>query len=163
MTTTFSENNSPLSRLLSDDNITIMEEIIPYCPVPLGRALALQMKFMEIQKILSSFDDEPYLRACGFEDQSVDIEALLRSIRHSVSEEKAKQIDTVLNMIQFSKMYQTYQNIMQTHPEFLKGQEHSSSDSSPDNEKLKSLLNFATKSNGENIELADLLSTFLKK
>lgn len=193
MTTTFSESNSPLSRLLYDDNITILDGIIPYCPPPLGRVLALRIKFMEIQKILSCFDDEPYLKACGFEEQAGDIESVLRSLRHSVSEEKAKQIDSLLNMIHFSKMYQTYQQIIASHPELVKSQEHSAdargaressssdifSDPSlffllssmmnnneniaPNNEKLKMLLDFASKGNGENKDITELLSSFLKK
>lgn len=193
MATTFSETDSPLSRLLNDDTITILSGIIPHCPPSLGRALALQMKLMEIQKILSCFDDEPYLRACGFEEQAGDIESLLRSLRHSVSEEKAKQIDSILNMIHFSKMYQTYQQIIASHPELLKGQERSfdtkdsrdssspdmfsdpslflllnsmmnnSDDGNQNNEKLKTLLDFATKGNGENKDFSELLSSFLKK
>ena len=85
MNETFSETSSPLSRLLNDDNITIMEGIIPYCPPSLGRVLAVEMKLMEIQKIISCIDAEPTLRACGFEEQSADVESLLRSIRNSVS------------------------------------------------------------------------------
>lgn len=162
MTSTFSETTSPLSRLLNDDNITILEGIIPYCPPSLGRALALQMKLMEMQKIISGFNDEPYLKACGFEDQTVDIESLLRSLRQSVSEEKRKQIDTILNMIHFSKMYQTYQEIISSHPELLKGQERPD-DSNQNNDKLKTLLDFAAKGNGENIDFTELLSSFLKK
>lgn len=161
MNETFSETNSPLSRLLSDDNLTIMEGIIPYCPPSLGRVLAVEMKLMEIQKILTCFDDEPVLRACGFEEQAGDVESILRTIRNSVSEEKAKQIDTVLGMIRFSKMYQTYQEILQSHPELMKSQE----DSGSNNDKMKTLLDFATKASGDNrdLDFSELLFSFLKK
>ena len=47
------------------------------------------------QKIMSGFDDEPRLRACGFEEPSADVESVLRSLRNSVSEEKAQQIDAI--------------------------------------------------------------------
>ena len=190
MNETFSETSSPLSRLLNDDNITIMEGIIPYCPPSLGRVLAVEMKLMEIQKIISCFDDEPTLRACGFEEQSADVESLLRSIRKSVSEEKARQIDSVLGMIRFSKMYQAYQEILQSHPELMKGQEHRSGekeissndafsdpslffllnsmmnnteDTGSNNEKMKALLDFASKAGGDNRNFSELLTSFLKK
>lgn len=190
MNETFSETNSPLSRLLNDDNLTIMEGIIPYCPPNLGRVLAVEMKLMEIQKILTCFDDEPVLRACGFEEQAGDVESILRTIRNSVSEEKAKQIDTVLGMIRFSKMYQTYQEILQSHPELMKSQDrrpdereasssdafsdpslffllnsmmNNNEDSGSNNDKMKALLDFATKANGDNRDFSELLSSFLKK
>lgn len=81
--------------------------------------LAVQMKILEIQKILTGFDDEPRLRACGFEDSSVDVESVLRTLRNSVSEEKAQQIDSILNFIRFSRVYQNWQETMQSHPELM--------------------------------------------
>lgn len=188
MNETYSEINSPLARLLNDDNITIMEGIIPHCPPHLGRVLAVEMKLMEIRKILNCFDDEPSLKACGFEEQTGDMESILRSIRNSVSEEKARQIDSVLSMIRFSKMYQTYQEILQSHPELLKGQERRSGekessdafsdpslffllnsmmnnneDNGSGNDKMKTLIDFATKAGGENRDFSELLSSLLKQ
>ena len=92
MSSNVSRQESPLSRLLEDDTLTIMETILPYCRPHLAKLLAVQMKILEIQKIMSGFDDEPRLRACGFEEPSADVESVLRSLRNSVSEEKAQQI-----------------------------------------------------------------------
>lgn len=119
MNSNVSRQESPLSRLLEDDTLTIIETILPYCRPPLAKMLAVQMKLLEIRKIISDFEDEPYLRACGFEDASVDVETILRSLRNSVSEEKAGQIDSLLNFIRFSRMYQNWQETMQNHPELM--------------------------------------------
>ena len=117
MSSNVSRQESPLSRLLEDDTLTTMETILPYCRPHLAKLLAVQMKILEIQKIMSGFDDEPRLRACGFEEPSADVESVLRSLRNSVSEEKAQQIDAILNFMRFSRMYQSWQQTMESHPE----------------------------------------------
>lgn len=119
MNTHVSDQDSPLSRFLEDDALTIMEHLIPLCPPPLAKALAIRMKLLELQKILSGFDDEPRLRACGFDDAPADPETLLRSLRGSVSEEAAGQIDSMLQILQFTRMYQQWQEITRSHPELL--------------------------------------------
>ena len=53
---------TPLSRFLDDDNITVMEQLIPYCPSSLGRILAINIKIMELQKIITDFHEGPLLR-----------------------------------------------------------------------------------------------------
>lgn len=44
------DSSSPLSRLINDDNLTILENVIPYCNTNLGKLLALCLKFSEMQK-----------------------------------------------------------------------------------------------------------------
>ena len=85
------DSPSPLSRLINDDNLTILENIIPHCNANLGKFLALCLKISEMQKIMEGFDDNERLSACGFENNSQDIASILRSVRNSVSEEKAHQ------------------------------------------------------------------------
>ena len=99
------DSSSPLSRLINDDNLTILENVIPYCNTNLGKLLALCLKFSEMQKIIEGFDDSERLNACGFENNSTDIESILRSVRSSVSEEKARQIDNILQILNFSRFF----------------------------------------------------------
>ena len=66
------DSPSPLSRLISDDNLTILENIIPHCNANLGKFLALCLKISEMQKIMEGFDDSERLSACGFENNSQD-------------------------------------------------------------------------------------------
>ena len=111
------DSSSPLSRLINDDNLTILENVIPYCNTNLGKLLALCLKFSEMQKIIEGFDDSERLNACGFENNSTDIESILRSVRSSVSEEKARQIDNILQILNFSRFYEKYNQILSEHPE----------------------------------------------
>ena len=40
------DSPSPLSRLINDDNLTILENIIPHCNANLGKFLALCLRLM---------------------------------------------------------------------------------------------------------------------
>lgn len=115
--TTHPDYGSPLSRLVEDDNLTIVENIIPHCSPSVGRFLAVGLKLMEIQKIMAGFNDSDRLLACGFEENTQDMESVLRSIRSCVSAEKAQQIDQILGILRFSKFYEKYNQILAEHPE----------------------------------------------
>lgn len=113
------DSTSPLSRLINDDNLTILEKIIPCCRPDIGKFLALCLKISEIQKIIEGFDDSERLNACGFETNPQDIESVLRSVRNTVSADKARQIDNVLQILNFSKLYDKYNQILSEHPELI--------------------------------------------
>lgn len=178
---------SPLSRLISDDNLTILENIIPHCDTSLGKFLAICLKISEIQKIMNGFDDSERLSACGFENNSQDIESILRSIRNSVSEEKARQIDNILQILNFSRFYEKYNQILSEHPELVRppapstSGTPSSNEQNPfsdpslffllnslmnnsegnQNEKLKQMMTLAQ--NGEGKDMGEMLSALLKR
>lgn len=180
------DSPSPLSRLINDDNLTILENIIPCCNPNLGKFLALCLKVSEMQKIMTGFDDSERLSACGFEDNSQDIESILRSVRSAVSEEKAHQIDNILQVLNFSRFYEKYNQILSEHPELVRSpaptaaENQSASDTNPfadpslffllnslvnnsegnQNERLKQVMNLAQNSDGK--DMSELLSTFLK-
>ena len=180
------DSPSPLSRLITDDNLTILENIIPYCNTNLGKFLALCLKLSEMQKIMEGFDDSERLSACGFENNSQDVESILRSIRNSVSEEKAHQIDNILQILNFSRFYEKYNQILAEHPELVRppapssNETQTSNEQNPfsdpslffllnslmnnsegnQNEKLKQMMTLAQNSDGK--DMSELLSTLLK-
>ena len=181
------DSPSPLSRLVNDDNLTILENVIPCCSPNLGKFLALCLKVSEMQKIMTGFDDNERLSACGFEDNSQDIESILRSVRGAVSEEKARQIDSILQVLNFSRFYEKYNQILSEHPELVRtpvsasAENQTNSDTNPfadpslffllnslmnnsdgnQNEKLKQVMNLAQ--NSENKDISELLSAILKR
>lgn len=184
------DSPSPLSLLITDDNLTILENIIPHCSASLGKFLALCLKVSEIHKIIEGFDDSERLSACGFENKPQDVESVLLSIRSCVSEEKAHQIDNILQILKFSRFYEKYNQILSEHPELIRNSTASpgtseaenptSSEQNPfsdpslffllnslmnnadgnQNEKLKQVMTLAQNNNSK--ELNELLSTFLK-
>jgi hypothetical protein len=187
MDTNTTADRSPLSRFLNDDNITIMESLLPYCSPSVGRTLAIQIKLMELQKIFHEFHDGPFLRACGLEGKDRDLESMLRTLKNSVSEEKATQINQILQMMQFSRLYQQFSEISREHPELFGRQENPGKENAADtpdlfsdpslflmlssmmnneensNDKMKKLLDIVTSGSGENKDMAALLSSLLKK
>ncbi|HJC32008.1 MAG TPA: hypothetical protein H9934_07745 [Candidatus Anaerobutyricum faecale] len=180
MNSNLSRQESPLSRLLEDDTLTIIETVLPYCRPHLAKMLAVQMKILEIQKILTGFDDEPRLRACGFEDSSVDVESVLRTLRNSVSEEKAQQIDSILNFIRFSRVYQNWQETMQSHPELMQllnqslssgnrssgeavSEEKGAGTGNPLSDPSLFMMLSSAMNRGGNVDMNEMLSTLMKK
>ncbi|MCI6858669.1 MAG: hypothetical protein MR867_05195 [Eubacterium sp.] len=186
MTNYPTEDVSPLSRLINDDNLVIMEKIIPHCPPSIGRFLAVTMKLTEIQKIINGFEDSDRLSACGFEDSPRDIETILASIRNSVSGEKAEQIDQILSLIRFSKFYEKYREIIQEHPELMPSPGPSAAEKSQEpspfsdpslffllnsmmnnsegmqDDKLKQMMEIAKAAGSEHKDMGELLSALLK-
>lgn len=177
---------SPLSRLISDDNLTILENIIPHCNANLGKFLALCLKISEMQKIMDGFDDSERLSACGFENNSQDIESILRSVRNSVSEEKARQIDNILQILNFSRFYEKYNQILSEHPELVRPPAPSAAETQGTNEQnpfsdpslfflLNSLMNnpegnqneklkqMMALANGEGTDMSEMLAALLKR
>lgn len=120
------ETRSPFDKLLEDDTVTILENLIPFCDSNTGKALALYVKCREISTILSDFNDEAKLHACGFQPPPNDIESLLQYLKNNVSPKKATEINQLLQMLQFAKMYQSYS-------QFMKDQKESPKASTPPN------------------------------
>lgn len=166
MNDVFDRDPTFLDQLLEDDDLIIMENIIPFCQPSFAKVLALQIKAREIQKILTEFDDDSHLKACGLMDGSRDMEQTLRSLKNTLSDDKAKQIDQMLQMMDMMKMYQKFMKLSQDHPEIFSmfqsltqddqsSGEHGNADAS---KKILELLS-ATQNNGK--EFQDILSLFL--
>ena len=188
--TGFSESyqQRPLARLLDDEHTRVLEELIPYCDHPVKRLLALEIKCREINKILHGFD-QPVLKACGLDTDQRDMETLLRSIRGTVSSSMASQIDSLLQMLQFMKMYQRFSEITRDHPEIIQmmGTDRSGSGGNGQNafadpsiymllntmlgngeggnnqDQMKNVLELAMKGSSENMDMANLLTSLLNR
>lgn len=177
----------PLNKLLDDDNIRIMEYFIPYCDTSISRILALMIKTRELNKIMRGFD-EPQLKACANDNGSRDLESLLRSLKHNVSPEMAAQIDSVLQVLQFNRMYQRFNEITRDHPEILNMMANGRTGSGRDDagpfsdpsvftllntmlngndagagDKMKNVLELAMKGSSENIDVTNLLATLMSR
>lgn len=108
-----------LQQFLQDNQLSMLESIMPYIGEHLRKPLALSIKFLEIRKILTEFDDEEKLSACGLENNSPNIDSLLTTLRNNSSPEIAQQIDQILTMRNIMKMYQTYTELMRNNPDIF--------------------------------------------
>lgn len=155
-----SHDPSYLNRILEDDDLIIMENMLPFCQPPFAKFLALQIKTREIQKILTNFDEDALLNACGLADDPKDMEQTLRSLKNTLSKEKASQIDQMLRMMEMMKMYQNFMKLSQENPEMfsmLQSLAQGDSDGKDSPKKILELLS-ATQNGGK--EFQDILSLF---
>lgn len=162
---TLSHDPSLLNRLLEDDELIIMENLIPFCQPPFAKALALQIKAKEIQKILTEFDDDSHLKACGLLDDPKDMEQTLKTLKNTLSKDKAEQIDQILHMMEMMKMYQKFMKLSQDNPELFsmfqsltQGDHDNSQEENGNGDASKKILELlsATQNNGK--EFQDILS-----
>lgn len=177
----------PLIRLLDDDNIRMMEHFIPYCRDPVNRFLALNIKLIEIQKILRGFD-RPQLKACGLDEENRDVESVLRSLKKNVSPETGAQIDSILQIFQFRRIYQRFNQITREHPEILRMMTAGGSNPSSNGadvfsdpsvfillnsmlnnndgdskDIMKNVLDLAMNGGGENMDMGSLLASLMNR
>lgn len=132
-----------LQQFLQDNQLSMLESIMPYIGEQLRKPLALSIKFLEIRKILTEFDDEEKLSACGFENNSPNIDSLLTTLRNNSTPEMAEQIDQILTIRNIMKMYQTYNELMKNNPDIfsaLSSLSNSNSSSNSNNNNTQEML-----------------------
>lgn len=132
-----------LQQFLQDNQLSMLESIMPYIGEQLRKPLALSIKFLEIRKILTEFDDEEKLSACGLENNSPNIDSLLTTLRNNSTPEMAEQIDQILTIRNIMKMYQTYNELMKNNPDIfsaLSSLSNSNSSSNSNNNNTQEML-----------------------
>lgn len=112
----FDDSFNPFDRFLQSSDRDMLNSALPYVSKEARKPLALYIKMLEIKRILTDFDREEVLSACGFEQNSADPEAMLRAMKMA-SGNSAPQIDSILNMINLIRTYQTFMEFMQNNPE----------------------------------------------
>lgn len=113
------KESNPFDRFLKDPNLDMLNSALPYVSQTVRKPLALYIKATEIQRILSDFDREEVLAACGFEQNSTDPEAMLKAMKMASGGKPTPQIDTILNMMNMIRTYQTFTEFMQNNPEMM--------------------------------------------
>ena len=76
------------------------------------KPLAMFIKLQEIQEIMKGFDDSATLSACGLNESDHNIEDMLTAMRKKASGKPATQLDMLLNILQATKIYRTYQQVL---------------------------------------------------
>lgn len=113
------ETLNPFDRFLSNPSLDMLNSALPYVGEHFRKPLALYIKIMEIQRIISDFDKEEILTACGFEEQKPNLEAMLKAMKAASGKEAQPQLDSMLQMLNFIRTYQSCMDLMQTNPELI--------------------------------------------
>lgn len=117
-----------------NSNTEMLYEAVPYVSMQFKKPLALFLKFQEFQQILSGFDDEETLQACGlcepntnlnahsnnniFDNHSShsSIEEMLTAMRKKATTPIAEKLDLILTIFKAEKIMATYQKYMASQP-----------------------------------------------
>lgn len=108
-----------LQQFLRDDQLSMLESMMPYIGEHFRKPLALSIKFLEIKKILTEFDDEEKLSACGLENNPTNLDSILAALKNNCTPEMAEQIDQIITMRNIMKMYQTYKELTKNNPDLF--------------------------------------------
>lgn len=172
------EMQKPFDRFLANPNLAMLNSALPYVGEVLRKPLALYIKLMEINRIMSDFDKEEVLSACGFEENQPNLEAMLKAMKIAGGKDASPQLDSMLNMLNLIHMYQSCMDLMQNNPELvslLSGLMNQKEGSSSQGDSLQKLLPFlmaqqnqgqgssdASGQQGEN-NMMEALSEFLRR
>lgn len=119
-TTSDSSNytSTPLEHFFREQgtNTEMFYEAVPYVSMTLKKPLALFLKMQEIQQIISGFDDQETLAACGLyenmhtnQPSQNNVEEMLLAMRKKASSPIATKLDLVINFFKAEKIISTYQ------------------------------------------------------
>lgn len=106
-------------RFLKTPQIDMLSAALPYVSDRMRKPLAVYIKSAEIQRILTDFDSEEILSACGFEPSAPDPEAMLKAMKLAGGPGANPQIDQILQMMNVIKTYQKLNEMMQNNPELM--------------------------------------------
>ncbi|MDO4554638.1 MAG: hypothetical protein Q4B70_05775 [Lachnospiraceae bacterium] len=145
---------NPFDRFLKRPDVAMLNSALPYVGEDLRKPLALYIKILEMNRILTDFDNEDVLSACGFEESRPNPEAMLKAMKAAGGKDASPQIDSLLNMLNLIRTYQSYMELIQKNPElssFINNMVNSKQGPSQDSSPTK-----------ENIDLMNILSELLK-
>lgn len=98
----------------------ILKAALPYVDVRTKTTMDLLVKLYELLYCFRRLKTNS-LNSCGYEEQKVDIESMLQSIRPLCKDQEAAMVDQILNFYNAKRMYEmynTYMSAMKTMQEF---------------------------------------------
>ena len=122
---------NPLSLLCGNQNLEMLEAAIPYVGSNLVVPLALFIKVNEMNHLLRNVRNTENLSACGLDKSQKNPEALLHAMQEKAPKEQANQIETILNILNATKLYRSYQDM--TKDGVSASNENSQKESNPSN------------------------------
>lgn len=130
---------------MDDVYIDMLEAAFPYLSQNLKRPAANILKIQEIQKVIRDYDTEEMISACSLDSSKINMEQMLTAMKARATPEIARQIDTMLNAMKMLRIYQNYQDLMNTIPPSASTPENDPEkppqNSSSSNDMLSTLLN----------------------
>ena len=107
-------NKKPIDQFLqhANSNMDMLYEAMPYVNMNFKKPLAIYLKIQEMQEIIRGFDNSETLSACGLNESNYSLEDMIAAMRKKATGKPAAQLDMMLNVIQATKVYRTYQQLL---------------------------------------------------
>ena len=92
----------------------IMKAALPYIDDRNRTMVEVFVKVFDLMGSINTIQNVRSLAACGFENNKVDVEGLLAGIRPVCSYKEREIVDRILNFFQMRKVFEMYNNMMET-------------------------------------------------
>lgn len=106
-----------MGEAMSDDGLLHTTELLrtalPYVDIKSRLTLDLLIKLYELIICMRNFTNKD-MTACNFENESADMEALLKSIRPKCDKNEQTYVDKMLNIFQAKRIFEMYNTYMET-------------------------------------------------
>lgn len=101
-----------IDQIANGNSLQMLKAAIPYTPMKSQKFLAVYIKVMELENIISFYDDsDSSMKACSVECESFSMQDMISDMRkYSIGAQK-EQLDSYMNLLNTMQTMQTYQNI----------------------------------------------------
>ncbi len=94
----------PLDNLIRDDRLFMLEAILPFVADNMKAPLAMYIKIMELQSILSSLNDKNYMEHCGLHKDINNQDDILSSLADCGLKDVQSQFANIKKMVDMMKI-----------------------------------------------------------
>jgi hypothetical protein len=105
-------------KAMADQNILhtaeIMKAALPYIDSRTRIMAEFFIKLIELMGSLSILTNPTSLAACGYQNEKINVEGLLTSIRPLCSNKERDMVDKILGIFNAKRMFEMYNNFMST-------------------------------------------------
>ena len=103
----------PLDCVCYDENLFLLESLIPYVDYSMKLPLAFMVKFMELKKIMHTFSRRSSICACGMHQEAGDIKDVLLQICKQTNHKGFSQINQMFDMMNSMEMAKSMMSMME--------------------------------------------------
>lgn len=98
-----------IDRIADGNGLQMMKAAIPYMPSTFQKSFSIYVKMLEMQNILSYYNQP--VHACAAPEENTSPSEMINDIRTFCTQSQCQTLDQALNLINTLKLYQEIQNI----------------------------------------------------
>lgn len=99
-----------VDRIADGNGLQMIKAAIPYLPSRIQKTFSLYVKFLEINNVLSYYNN--HVSTCSMASEQAAPDEILTELRNYGTEEQRQSMDQALNLIHTLKMYQECKELL---------------------------------------------------